>query len=208
MSAAKCSNYTLGRSCDITPLDISNTDSIVQITPSSSYVHFVLGTARWAQIGTALNLEGSGQPPTIYVNADNMASPQSYLTRAGGQHRINSLNSEVDRPQTWYAAVYLESPQEFLVWQGEACPNNCSSMGFCDITNGQCSCMPNDDTIDCSRHYPSGATTSRSVKRHKPYPLFVALVGGGSGVVCAMIIALPIAMCCKKRNMRRRYERV
>lgn len=184
-----------------TELPANGTTFTQSFVNGSTVAYFVWNTANLL-VGVANT--GSGDAPYLYASFSGLPLGPNAAFISANDAESNFLYVVSDEPANWVIAVQYPSGSdetEFLIWAGEACPNNCSAHGSFD-EDYESICNPNTGVCNCANGYTGFDCSSTKLKT-----VYIVLIAIGGAIVLAIAIGVPIG-CYIKNRKRARYERV
>jgi hypothetical protein len=152
--------------------------------------------------------------PTLLARADAIPTLSSFDYNITTGETANQVILS-STPTTWYLAVYGTKNQNYGLWVGSNCANNCTAHGTCvcngaactddnlyelpttvDDSFGVCPCEKDYTVFDCSVEDGDDFKT-----------IYIVLIAVGGAIVLAVAIGVPV-YCYVQNRKRSKYERV
>jgi hypothetical protein len=183
--------------------NVNDTSSLVAngttITYSSAPISYFLWNTSALLVGVVNADHSDDDAPQIFASTVGIPSSNgSEFSAVATDTQVNFLNVEAADDTTvsnWIISV--ESTQDFEIWVGTGCANDCSGNGQCAAvtsgSNGLCA---------CDEHYKDFECGTKTLKT-----IYIVLIAIGGAIVLAIAIGVPVG-CYIKNRKRARYERV
>jgi hypothetical protein len=184
--------------------NVSGTNALVangntaSYTISSSPLAYFLWNTSHLLVGVVNSDHSDSDAPKLYASTVGIPSANgSEFSAVSTTSQVNFLNvAAADGTTISNWIISVEASQDFEIWAGAGCANQCSGKGQCPEdtgSNGLCSCEDHYKDFEC------GTKTLKTI--------YIVLIAIGGAIVLAIAIGVPVG-CYIKNRKRARYERV
>jgi heme/copper-type cytochrome/quinol oxidase subunit 2 len=150
------------RSCNLNKTDLTGNHNLTQISVNASGFQYYVINSQELMFGVS-SVDGESNAPAVTVSHFNYPGNDSYFLSAKG----NTTNflwamAEADQTFQWRIAVWGQEGQDYYVWAGVNCPNQCQGDDFLQSGESHGTCLKDLGVCQCESGYHELACFKKS----------------------------------------------